>query len=66
MCEWPPLDETKRHGATYEWDGPNAAVRCECGFYRIAESHAAAEREYINHIDSPRWSGGVSSTSGGA
>lgn len=38
------------HGATYVWDGPNTAVRCICGFYRITDTHERAEMEYLHHI----------------
>lgn len=50
MSHWPPRSEDGFHGATFEWDGPWTAVSCICGFYRIAESHEVAEREYMNHF----------------
>jgi hypothetical protein len=39
------------HEAQYEFDGAEYAVYCLCGFYRIAERHDVAEREYFNHVD---------------
>lgn len=50
MSAWPPRSEDGLHGATYEWDGPNTAVRCICGFYRITDTHERAEMEYMHHI----------------